>query len=151
MPRTARLPAALAALAALACLSPAQASEPARLLHAWADAHTAGTADRAAALYAPTARVWSAAAPHAWVGHEDIGHYLAVFPLGPSRPGFRIDTYTLQPIGPTVVVASGRYAVLRERWDGSTAEEPARFSLTMAQDGTGTWRIVEQYSSALPQ
>lgn len=147
MPRIA----ATIAFAALVLAPPAHAAQPAELLHAWAAAHTEGHAARAERLYTPSARVWSAAAPREWVGHADIAHYLAVFPLGPSRPEFRIESYGLHSIGPDVILATGRYAVVREQWDGSTAEEPCRFSLTLVRQASGEWRIAEQHSSALPR
>jgi hypothetical protein len=146
-----RIAAAALVLAALASAPPAQAEQPAGLLHAWASAHMTGGADRAARLYTSNARVWSVAAPREWVGHADIGHYLSIFPLGPSRPEFRIEEYGLQTVGEGVVIATGRYTVTREQWGGGAVEEPCRFSLTMVQDETGVWRIAEQHSSALPR
>jgi uncharacterized protein (TIGR02246 family) len=138
-------------IAALAFAPPAQAGGPAKVLQDWAAAHSDGSAARAATLYTADARVWSVAAPRAWVGHDDIGHYLTVFALGAAPPAFRIDSYSLQSLGEGVVVASGHCAVEREQWDGSMGHEECRFSLTLVQDNTGAWRIAEQHSSALPR
>ncbi len=146
-----RLVAATFVITTLAGALPVQAAGPAEVVHEWALAHEDGSADRAAQLYTPNARVWSLAAPREWVGHDDIGHYLVVFALGAARPDFRIESYSLMPVGEQVVVASGHCAVVREQWDGSAAREDCRFSLTLVRGGDGAWRIAEQHSSALPR
>jgi ketosteroid isomerase-like protein len=146
-----RIAAAALALAALSGIPPALAGGPAHVVHDWAAAHEEGRADRAIGLYTSNARVWSVGAPREWVGHDDIGHYLAVFALGAAPPAFRIETYGLTPLGEGVVVASGHCSVVREQWDGGLAEEACRFSLMLVQDGTGGWRIAAQHSSAVPR
>ena len=146
-----RLATAAFAITVLASMSPAFAGGPRSVVQDWAAAHEEGGAARAASLYTPAARVWSVAAPREWVGHAEIGHYLAVFPLGASRPEFRIDEVVLSPVRDGVAMATGHCTVVREQWDGSIAHEGCRFSLTLVQDEAGMWRIAEQHSSAVPR
>jgi ketosteroid isomerase-like protein len=49
-----------------------------------------------------------------------------------------------------VMLVSGRYTLLRERWDGSIAEEASRFTLALRRTPDGQWQIAEQHSSRVP-
>jgi ketosteroid isomerase-like protein len=48
------------------------------------------------------------------------------------------------------MLVSGRYTLLRERWDGSIAEEASRFTLALRRTPDGQWQIAEQHSSRVP-
>lgn len=141
--------AALGLAAAFAAAAPARSEDGAALLAAWSAAYAAGPTAEVGRLYTLDARLWSELSPQQAIGHADIAHYFATLDLGPAPARLRIDAQEQRGIGSGILV-SGRYTLLRERWDGSIAEEPCRFTLALLREDDGGWRIAEQHASRLP-
>lgn len=145
-----RIPlAALSLVAALGTAGTARSNDATGLLADWAAAYVAGDKAQVARLYTPDARLWSEASPREAVGQAEVGYYFATIGIGPAPLGIRIDAHNLREMS-SVVLVSGRYTLVRERWDGSIAEEPCRFTLALLRAPDGGWRIAEQHSSRLP-
>lgn len=143
------MPFAVLGIVAALAVSPARAKDPAALLANWATAYSAGPQAEVPRLCTSDARIWSEFSPREGRGIEDVAHYFATISLGPSPARARIDAYEAREIGPVILV-SGRSTLLRERWDGSMAEEPCRFTLTLLRQPDGGWRIADQHVSRLP-
>jgi ketosteroid isomerase-like protein len=112
-------------------------------------AYTAADKAEVKRLYSSDARLLSEFSPHEEVGWAGVAHYFGTVGLGPSPLRMHIDSQSQREFS-DVMLVSGRYTLLRERWDGSIAEEASRFTLALRRTPDGQWQIAEQHSSRVP-
>jgi ketosteroid isomerase-like protein len=149
-PTMSRIPfATVTLMAALSSGLPAQAQDAARLLADWSAAYAAADKAEVKRLYSSDARLLSEFSPHEEVGWAGVAHYFGTVGLGPSPLRMHIDSQSQREFS-DVMLVSGRYTLLRERWDGSIAEEASRFTLALRRTPDGQWQIAEQHSSRVP-
>lgn len=133
----------------IAVAAPAYAQTPATFMADWSAAFQTAEVMPVTRFYAPDARLWSEASASELIGPADLSWYFTTLNLGPSPVRVRMDAQHMREVDNTALV-TGRYTLIRERWDGSTVEEPCRFSLTLLRFAGGGWRIAEQHVSRIP-
>jgi uncharacterized protein (TIGR02246 family) len=153
MSRNATSIAATLLMASLAMPATGHATGPtdgAAALQAWAAAYATNIGPAAAVLYTPEARLWGSVSRGQTVGQAAIAEYFDRVRPGAAAISVRFGEHALRAVAPGVVVASGQYTFVRERFDGSEIFEPSRFSMTLISGQDGVWRIVDHHSSRLP-
>lgn len=82
-------------------------------------------------------------------GREPIAGYFTA--IG-QRDALAVEVHrcTIETLAPTVAQLDGHYTFSWQE-DGRDVASLARFSMTMAQQADGAWRIVSHHSSSMPQ
>ena len=120
------------------------------VLRTWAEAYAARDGERSAAFYTPDARVWGTASRSQAVGRQGISDYFVVTARGLRSRAVEFGEFATRLYG-DAAVSSGQYTFRRVREDGTPADTPARFSMTLVRQPDGRWLIADHHSSPLPE